>query len=312
MRTLIAATLISLSCIGAAQGANFSGNTGSFRVVDLTSRFLAFYEAAKTLRNGNERFAVWKDKYDFVALPPGLPDRDERARRMLADAWPRYADAIERIRSGPQELEPQGILEDVAALLEIRGEIPSISLLFYVGMFEGNAFFAPQPNDSLLVALPVEVPNLELEVSLAHELFHAVHHSLRDQGARREVSVASLVIDEGLAMWASRELFPGRPMSTYTRGRGEWSKLCRSRLDEILQGLKRDLRRNDQRFLNNLTVGHGVTGLKREAYCAGWHSVGALLADGYTFAEMARADAPDQLMEHAISLLGSSGSSAAQ
>ncbi|WP_405230152.1 hypothetical protein [Lentisalinibacter sediminis] len=302
MRSLTAATIVSLLLMSAAQGASSSDATESLRVVDWTPRFLAFYETAKHLDKDADRFAVWKDMYDFVALPPGLSDRDKLAQRMLASSWPRYGEAIERIRRGPEGLEPESILDEVSALVNVPGEIPPIDLLYFVGMFEGNGFFAPQSSGSLLVAVPVEVPAVDLQVTLAHELFHAVHHSLRDQGAGLDGNVASLILSEGLAMWASRELFPGRPMSVYTSGRSGWSKTCRSRLDQILDGLKPNLTYDDPEFLNDLTVGSGTTGLNREAYCAAWHLVGALLAEGYSFGGMARAELPHELIEHAIFL----------
>lgn len=303
VRFSVAAIVLSFwSVTAAGSGSTTSGTTDQLRVVDLTPRFLDFYESAKSLQDGGERFLVWKEKYDFVALPPDLPDRDERARRMLTDAWPRYEEAIERIKAGPQRLEPESMLDGVASLLAVQDELPSISLLFYVGMFEGNAFFAPQPNDSLLVGLPVEGPEDELQVSLAHELFHAVHHSIRDDDSSLEDNVASLIISEGLAMWASRELVPGRETSVYTGGKIGWLEACKSSLQDILHGVRVNLQRSDRAFLNTLTVGNGVTGLNREAYCAGWHLVGKLLANGVSFSALARAERPAKLIERAISI----------
>jgi hypothetical protein len=106
-------------------------------VVDLTPRFLAFYEAAAGDRAGPER--CWQEGYGFAAVPP-TPQGRELARRLLDQAWDRYPEVMDRIRAGAAGLQPAPlpVLERVAALLDCPAV--AVRLVVFVGFLEGNAF----------------------------------------------------------------------------------------------------------------------------------------------------------------------------
>ena len=53
---------------------------------DLSPRFLDFYAAAQGA-TPDARFGIWKDRYDFAAVPP-TPQGDAIARKLLDAAWP--------------------------------------------------------------------------------------------------------------------------------------------------------------------------------------------------------------------------------
>ncbi len=259
-------------------------------VVDFTPRFLEFYEAAQEAKDKGERFALWQEHYDFVALPPGLPDRDERARAMLEEAWPDYPDYVDRIRAGVDAMDPapEPALKAAARLLDAVGEIPSITLLYYAGMLEDNAFFAPQPDGSLIVALPAEMDPDRRELIMSHEFTHAIHYAITDLAYGPELTVAGLVLMEGVAMKATQLLFPDQPEVAHMGTSEEWVSRCHDRTDEIIATMSKDWSTTGEDAINNLTLGEGNTGMKREAYCAGWHLVERLLKDEYSLDELAR------------------------
>ncbi|MCC5870432.1 MAG: hypothetical protein JJU27_18170 [Gammaproteobacteria bacterium] len=262
----------------------------SIRVVDMTPQFLAFYEKAVSEPDPARRFELWKEHYGFIALPPGLPDRDERARALLDVAWPDYAALMETLEAGAYSLSPQpgALLEQVAKLLGIGDAVPPIILLYYVGMFEGNAFFAAQPDGSLVVGLPAEMSQEHREVVMAHELAHALHHSMTGLAVGPEGSVADLVISEGIAMHTTRAIFAEQPDHVHVAGSRDWLTGCDEQVVEILQALSSSLDAQGPEAVNRMTVGLGFTGMEREGYCAGWHLVGHLLDNGSTLADLVR------------------------
>jgi hypothetical protein len=262
----------------------------SIHIVDFTPRFVAFYELAVEEDDPDRRFELWKAHYDFVALPPGLPDRDERARKMLDAAWPKYPDVMERIRPGVSALSPAPapMLEQVAELLEAEDSLPPIALLYYVGMLEDNAFFAPQPDGTLVVALPAEMDEARRETIMAHEFVHAVHHALSDLTMGPDGSVANLVFSEGIAMQATRAMLPDKPDHKHLGGERAWQDKCHERISDVLADMPELLDHAGPEHVNRFTMGEGTSGLEREGYCAGWYLVGHLLDEGSTLAELAR------------------------
>lgn len=264
--------------------------TSSIRVVDMSPQFLAFYEKAALESDPARRFELWKEHYDFVALPPNLPDRDERARALLDAAWPKYAGVKESLQGGISSLSAQTgpLLGKVAELFDIGDAVPPITLLYYVGMFEGNAFFGAQPDGSLVIGVPAESAGESLEISMAHELAHALHHSVSNLAVGPEGSVADLVMSEGIAMHTTRTVFPERSDHLHIGGSEEWLATCDERIPEILRALSTKLESRGPAEVNRLTVGMGLTGMEREGYCAGWHLVGHLLDHGATLAGLVR------------------------
>lgn len=258
------------------------------RITDLSTRFVRFYDAARA-ENAEEarRWELWKDHYDFAALPP-VPGRDSLAREMLEAACPRYPEVIDRVRRGAAALEPSpdSILRVVARHLEVDEPV-SIHLLVFVGNIEAGAFFAPT-EDELLVALPIEEPRERRMHGMAHEFTHAIHHRLAGLSGGWERSIARTLFSEGLANRMEQAVFPGRPESAYVEHRPGWFHEAEARRDRILLGILPHLRDSTSDQVMRFTLGSGTTGLEREGYYAGWMVVGHLLALGHTLAELAR------------------------
>jgi hypothetical protein len=240
-------------------------------VVDLTPKFLAFYDSARKVgADGDQRWALFQQLYNFSAVPP-TPMGRALARTLLDSAWSRYPAAIATIRLGPAALgiAPDSALARVAALLACAPP-PKIQLMVYVGGFETNAFAFPLPDGTPAIALPVEAGDHRR--SLVHELTHAVHSTCAGLAGRQ--SVARLVIAEGLAMRATERLLPGHPATYYTTAAPGWFEASTGRRIAILQGIRAQLADTSVAASDRFTLGAGTTGLPREGYYAGWEVVG--------------------------------------
>lgn len=273
----------------------------TLQVTDLSPKFLAFYDLAEAEPDPDRRWALWKEHYDFAALPP-VPQRDSMARAMLDGAWARYPEVLERIRGGAAAMQPpaEPMLQRVATLLGVQDTI-TVRLVAYVGAREGNAFTSAS-RGLLNVYVPLEDDPAWRELVLAHEMTHAVHHRLAGYSEGWERSIGRTLFAEGLASRAAEALYPGRPAAAYLEHRPGWLAAADGRGEEILRGILPHLRASDSPTVMRFTMGTGTSGTEREAYYAGWRVVGHLLAQGYTFPQLARlseADAP-ALVETAI------------
>lgn len=257
-------------------------------VTDISSRFLAFHDAATAIdADADRRWALWKEHYDFSALPP-VPQRDSMARAMLDAAWPRYPEVMERIRAGAAGMQPapEPTLRAVAALLGVTDTL-TVRLLAYVGAREGNAFTSAS-NGLITVYVPVEEDPAWRELVMVHEMTHAVHHRLAGYSEGWERTIARTLFAEGLAARATEALYPGRPAAAYLEHRPGWLAAAESHGDEVLRGILPHLHASDSPTVMRFTMGTGTTGTEREAYYAGWRVVGYMLEHGYTFPQLAR------------------------
>ncbi len=258
------------------------------RVVDLTPRFLAFYDAALE-ENADEarRWELWQEMYGFAALPP-VPERDSLARQMLAGAWPRYPSVIDRIREGAEAIRPtpDSILRAVATRLE-ADEPVRVELLVFAGDVASGGFFAPQ-DGRMVVALPVEEEPDQRTQTLVHEFTHVAHHALGHLSEGWERSLARTLFAEGLANRMQQAFFPDRPAAAFVEHRPGWFAEAEAREAAILRGLRESLTDASSDQVMRFTMGTGTTGIEREAYYAGWVVVGYLLEHGWDLSELAR------------------------
>ena len=255
-------------------------------IVDLTPRFLAFYDAARAAPDADARFALWTEHYGFAAVPPG-PRGDEMARRLLDQGWPRYAAALPQIRRGASVFgnEPLETLRAVTRLLGAEGPM-TIRLTAYVGAFDDNAFSTG--GDPPNIAFPVEMaPDLR-RLIMAHEFTHAVHIRLAGLSGGWERSIGATILQEGLAVHVARELNPGRTMAQYIEHRPGWWAGISARKADVLRDVLPMLARQDGETVFRFTMGQGGTGFDREAYAAGWWVVEQLRAQGMSLAQIAR------------------------
>lgn len=272
------------ACISAPLGAQASVDL-SF--TDLTPRFLAFYDSATARHplDPEERWALWGRLYGFAAVPP-TPAGRARARELLDERWERYAEVVPRLRQGgaPWSATPAEVMERVNSLLGCGAPV-KVRVTAFVGMFDGNAFTFSTPDGVLNVAAPVEAG--DGEGSLAHELTHAVHAACSGAGVSYVQPLARLVLAEGIAMRAVAALLPERGEERALKGAPKWVEACRKQGAQVVRGVLVHLEAAEQATVERFTSGEGSTGLDREAYCAGWVVVGALLDAGMSLREMA-------------------------
>jgi hypothetical protein len=246
-------------------------------VVNLTGRFLAFYDSATAAgADPDLRWDLWRRLYHFAAVPP-TPFGDSLTRRLLDSAWTRYPAALATIRKGAAGLgiSPDSALQRVVALLKC-GDTVKVRLTVFVGGFEGNAFAFGMRDGRSNIAIPVEAG--EPVRSMIHEFTHAVHRSgCAPFRTGYGQSLAELVVTEGLAMRVLQRALSGHEEEFYTVAAPGWLAEARSRRTAILAGIRAHLSDSGPDIVQRFTFGDGTTGLSREAYYAGWEIVGAML-----------------------------------
>lgn len=233
------------------------------------------------------RFALWQEHYGFAAVPPG-PRGKAMARKLLDEGWPQYEANLPHIRRGAAVFgdEPIGVLSEVARVLE--ADVPiDMQLVAYVGAFENNAFMAGADGRAI-VNFPVEMPAERRPKTMAHEFTHAVHMQLAGFSGGWERSIASTLIQEGLAMHVSREVVPGQPDSYYIEHEPGWWVEANQHREAILQGILPALEAKDSETVFRYTIGTGPGGTQREAYAAGWWVIEQLRQKGMGLAQIAR------------------------
>ena len=284
-----------LACLWAGLPGHLTGPVpappaASARVVvkDLSPKFLAFYRAAQQEHaTPARRWALWKQLYDFAATPP-TPAGDTIARRLLDAAWPRYAAVLPQLAHGAAAMRPAPAqtLHAVAALLRPMGPV-RLTVLAYVGGFEGNAFTNAEPG-KITVALPLEIDSAARASLMAHEFTHALHIGMGSVRGGYIRTIGAIVVSEGLACRVRQHLFPGQPAAQsieYTPG---WLAAADHRQRAILQGIRPLLASETPADIQRFTMGPGPAGLEREAYYAGWRVVAYWRGHGESFADIAR------------------------
>jgi len=256
-------------------------------VVDLSPQFLAFYAAAKGAPDADARFKLWQDLYGFAAVPP-TPQGEAMARRLVDGAWTRWDEAVPMAKAGEAGMRPQplAILHKVAQALGADAPI-HVQLITYVGGFEDNAF--SYRGDLPVVAIPLESSPEKRSRFIAHEGTHAIHMLVGNLSGGWERSVAATMLQEGLAMHVTREVFPGLPVTAYVANDPAWWDASRAKERVILEDLRDKLAKSDSDTVFSVTMARSPkSGLDREAYYGGWRVVEQLRRDGLSLAQIAR------------------------
>ncbi|WP_243299475.1 DUF2268 domain-containing putative Zn-dependent protease [Bacillus litorisediminis] len=253
--------------------------------VNFIPKFLSFYnKASKSDVTKVKRWELWEELYGFAAVPPGDQGK-ETARQLLKEAWNRYPEMIEKLKSwSPDEEKIKFVLTKVKQALDYNQSIDLV-ILHFVGGFEGNCFTAPYDEHRKVICIPIEV---EIpEVILAHELTHVVHGIKAKQSSGWERTIGSLILEEGIATQASKLLVPGLQDKDYIEHRAGWFEKCNQKRKDILTGIKPYLFESKSEFLYKFTFEKGTTGIEREGYYAGWELVDYALKKGATLGALA-------------------------
>lgn len=254
-------------------------------IVNLVPKFLNFFERANHEGvNESERWNLWKEHYNFAALPPGY---DEQARNQLNQTWERYQSNIDQIRNWePDQNKFEKMFTEVKTLLGSDENIPFV-IVFFVSAFDNSAFVAPYDENKTMLCLPIE--NQLSDIIIVHELTHIVHGETASLEMNWERPIAELILQEGLALHVSKYLVPGEKDEAYIEmgvGQG-WLQSCHEHKTKILNGITPYLSDSKGEVIRKFTFGTGATGHKREAYYVGWELVASELKKGVSFKQLA-------------------------
>lgn len=268
----------------------------SIRFNDLTPNFIKFYnQAVNEKANPDRRWELWNEFYGFAAVPP-TEEGKKKARQLLDEAWDKYHDIIDELRKGPNILpDPEHVLNQITNLFQADKDI-NLNLVLFVGGFEGNAFTGYLKNGEPAVYLPVEQEPEDRMIIMPHEFAHYIHFSIAQFATGWERSIGRVILEEGIAIHTTRLLVPNKRTEDYIEFTPGWLEQCQQKKDNILEGIKPFLKTKQSDIVYQFTMGHGTTGLEREAYYVGWLVVQHLLNEGHSIAELVRIkeeDTPD-------------------
>lgn len=256
----------------------------NIEIINLVPKFLNFYDKAIDA-DSETCFELWKMHYGFAAVPPG-EEGMRLAKQQLETSWEKYGQVVSSLKQWtPEEEQVKEYLAQIKCALDFEENV-DVVLIFFVGAFDGNAFAAPYGENRIAVCLPVEEG--VNQVTMVHELIHLVHGKITGFAAGWERPVASLVMQEGLAMRLSKHLVPDHKDEDYVADQNGWFRSCCMEEQQILEGIKPYLRECSGESIFQFTMGTGTTGKVREGYFAGWKLIEAMLEDGMTFADIAR------------------------
>jgi len=266
------------------------GKGPAIEVKDLTPKFMTFYRAANAEHaSPDRRFQLWKEDYDFAAVPP-TAEGDRLARAMPDKAWPNYPPVITRIEKGAAAIEPspQGELARVVDLLR-PGKPIHLRLIVFVGGFENNTFTVGE-NGRATVAIPVEEDAHDLGPAMAEEFTHAVRIEIGADAGGWVRTVGETALDLGLALRVTQHLYPDRSTASFLEIASEsgWLAKAKANRSAVLRDVRTAVASDRSEDVMRFTMGKGPSGLDREAYYAGWVVVGYWLQHGMTFAQIAR------------------------
>jgi hypothetical protein len=264
---------------------------------DLSSKFLAFHElAAKPGVDAEARWKLWKEHYDYAAVPPGERG-DKMARDLLDQAWSRYPSVLPKIRAGVKALKPsnEAIVRSIDKVLN-RDKPLNLTVVNFVGALEGNAYTYSQ-DGNVTVVMPIEIDSTQRQALATHEFTHAVHIAQGTITGAWERTIAETIISEGLAMHVSRLLMPQYPLVKHVEHTPGWFKEATAKHTEILSNIKPALAKKDGENVMRFTMGPGPSGLEREAYYAGWAVVQHWLKQGRKPADIVRIPIADHVKE---------------
>jgi len=269
----------------------------NIKVVNHVEKFLTFYQLAKDC-DEHRVWELWKEHYNFAAVPPG-EQGEKMAQELLKNAWHMYPSIIDNlIKWKPDVEKAKHYLKKVTDLLNYNQDI-DIVLVYFVGAFDHNPFVAPINDGKIALCMPVE--DSKEDIMLTHELTHIVHSKTAELAVEWERSLATVIIQEGLAMHVSKRLVPNYPIEDYVEHKKGWLVDCKKQAKEIIQGLLPVLEETSYEKVFQFTMGHGTTGCEREAYYVGWVLVEHMLKHEYSFEKIAaikQKDMPDTIRQH--------------
>lgn len=264
----------------------------NIEVINKVPKFIDFFDRSREEYLDQEgRFELWKETYNFAAVPPG-EDGQRLAKTLLDNAWIKYEYNINMIRQWkPEKGRLEKYLEEIKELLGCREPVELV-VIYFVGGFEGNPFVAPYDKNRSALCLPIETD--VSEIVLYHELTHIVHHKMAGLKGEWERPIGTLILEEGLATRSSKHFVCNKKDESYIEFTQGWLASCQARKSDIIKGIIPYINDSSAETIMKFTFGEGTQGFERESYYVGWEMVGTLLEKGVSFEEMANIPA-DQI-----------------
>lgn len=273
-------------------------------IINYVPKFLKFYKlASKENIDSENRWNLWKEHYNFAAIPPG-PDGQKLARELLDNAWEKYPEKLSYLEKFKPNLnDVEKYLKEIKSLFDCKDMI-NVIVIYFVGGFENNPFVARYDEERLALCLPIECG--DSKITLSHELTHVVHSKTANLKSEWKRTIASTILQEGLALQVSKYLIPGKADEEYIEHKEGWLDSCKSKKNEIIKGVLPYLNDSSSEIVYKFTFGNGTTNIDREVYFVGWEVVDYLIKKGIKFKDIANIQEdkmPDYLKEVFSNLL---------
>jgi hypothetical protein len=179
---------------------------------DSSKAFVNFYEqvvAAPTITE-EQRWAFWKAAYDINPLGT----EEAKLREQLNAAWPRYAQAMERIKAGYDGLKPSpaDMVGKIGGALRMEQPL-KLKFVAFVGQFDGRLGVKTDTTGGEL-AFALEDYDDKMAASCAQTLTQMVMARMEIDPQNNARNVAESVVYRGVRAYAARTALASVPIAT--------------------------------------------------------------------------------------------------
>ncbi|GGF16353.1 hypothetical protein GCM10010954_13690 [Halobacillus andaensis] len=253
----------------------------AIKISHYKNEFLTFYEQASNLNaDPEERFYIWKQHYGFNPFRKE-EQREQLAKEMLIQAFPKYEEALCHIRDF--EPDEEAIYHYVSCIREqLRTFEPMhLNVVFFIGDFDTDPFIEKEDNESYTLYFPIEKE--WRPIYFVNELVKAVYLNQSKIHPSQLVNIAFVIFLEGLALHTANLVAASDTSRTSLY---PWMSKCQLEPTRIMMNIFPHLRRSDYKAIYSFTKGTGASGYQNEAGFVGWCVVEHLLRRGYTLPEL--------------------------
>lgn len=275
----------------------------NIKVKNICGDFLRFWEEAQKVETIEEKKALWdriyegpnKDIFDIYYKSFG------HRKNLDSAIVERYPKEIERIKKINRIIESK-IREVSAKCSELFGTYNiDFNYVVMVGSFSSNGWGCTFNNEpTVFFALEFETDPAYFDIFLAHEITHNFHMNINKNNECD--SLADCTLGEGLAVVASKVLYPGLKDTAYLNfgpSGDEWIEKCKHVFKDIRDEYIGNLASNNQELVNGYFLGKIKEEKKvpnRIGYVIGYVLVMELIKE-YTFYELASWDSSQTLSQ---------------
>lgn len=246
--------LLSIAVVGARGEESGDAPAPDFRIVNMVDDYLAYYRACAE-SDGPTRDRRWTEMLetkhpqffaDAIYRRKEGEDRDAYREVCIRRFWEEIAPRIDEIANRNEGIVAvvEGVIRDFRKALPDSREATDLYITISFS-FRGKAVTVGE-KDVIALGLEffTEPGDLQLRITLAHELFHLHHFQTFDAGG----GLYRTLWAEGMATYASAVVVPGRKRSTYLGFPVAKMNRCHELLPLLAADLKKNLGENDHRL----------------------------------------------------------------